>query len=78
MNSKQRRKFNRKWKYRATIVERITSIVIPKITILDDLCKQKFGKNGYKFIHRYQEGVIFAFDREENFVEFKLCCHDMD
>lgn len=70
MNSKQRRKFKRKWRYQAAI--KLQPDDVPFYT-LDQICKwcnRRFGKNGYETY--WDLDMIFVFDSTEKLVEFQM------
>lgn len=75
MNSKQRRKFNRKWRYRSTVTEYTPAM---PYYILDEIhywCVRRFGKNGYVAFWDDSVGkIVFAFDSAEKLVEFQMVC----
>jgi len=71
MNSKQRRKFKRRWKYTVGIYNRYESPSeeLMRLVNMDSWCHDRFGKHKYR-MDGYAEK--FYFDSEENLVEFKL------
>lgn len=70
MNSKQRRKFRRKWKYVAEVTEvREWASHLVRLCDMDEWCINRFGKHKY-VVDGY--GLKFYFDSMENFIEFKI------
>jgi hypothetical protein len=70
MNSAQRRKFRRKWRYGISYREFQKSFDAYRIFDMADWCDRKWGAKNWKLSSK--GGYVFLFDREERLTLFLL------
>lgn len=72
MNSKQRRKQKRKFKYQVSveIADLVGSNMIHRLNSMLVWCHRNYGENGY--LYQWPNKISFCFPTEQRAVEFKL------